>query len=126
MGDLREVVFDADHPAALARFWASVLDGYAVRPYDDEEVARLAALGFTPETDPTGMVDGPGPSLCFHRVGGPSPSRNRVHLDVQVEDRTAEATRLTGLGATVVREAEGYTVLRDPEGNNFCIVGPRL
>jgi hypothetical protein len=53
MGRLKEIVFDADHPAALARFWAAVIDGYAIRPYDDEEIARLAGLGFTPETDPT-------------------------------------------------------------------------
>ena len=51
MGALKEIVIDADHPASLARFWAAVLDGYAVRPYDEGEIARLAALGFTPETD---------------------------------------------------------------------------
>ena len=122
MGALKEIVIDADHPASLARFWAAVLDGYAVRPYDEGEIARLAALGFTPETDPTVMVDGPGPSLCFQIKPGPRPERNRVHVDVTAADRDAEIVRLTGLGATFVREAEGYTVMRDPEGNNFCLV----
>ena len=122
MGQLKEIVIDAEHPAALARFWVEVLEGYAIRAYDDEEIARLAALGFTPETDPTVMVDGPGPSLCFQIMPGPRHERNRVHLDVTVDDRDAEIVRLIGVGATIAREAEGYTVMRDPEGNNFCLV----
>ena len=58
---ISEIVIDALHPAALARFWAAALDGYAVRPYDAAEVARLAAMGRTPETDPQVAVDGPAP-----------------------------------------------------------------
>ena len=42
---LKQVVVDCAAPAALARFWAAALDGFAVRPYDDAEVARLAELG---------------------------------------------------------------------------------
>ena len=122
MGKLREIVFDADHPAALARFWVEVLDGYAIRPYDDAEIARLAALGFTPETDPTVMVDGPGPILCFQVMPGERHARNRVHLDISVPDRRAAVTRLVGLGASIARELDGCTVMRDPEGNNFCVV----
>jgi hypothetical protein len=125
MGTLKEIVIDAEHPAALARFWVEVLDDYAVRAYDDEEVARLAKLGFTPETDPTVMVDGPGPSFCFQIMPGPRPERNRVHVDVTVSDRKAEVARLMGLGATIARELNGCTVMRDPEGNNFCLVDPR-
>jgi hypothetical protein len=56
---LKQVVVDCAAPAALARFWAAALDGFAVRPYDDAEVARLAELGYTPETDPGVIVDGP-------------------------------------------------------------------
>jgi hypothetical protein len=125
MGTLKEIVIDAEHPAALARFWVEVLDDYAVRAYDDEEVARLAKLGFTPETDPTVMVDGPGPSFCFQIMPGLRPERNRVHVDVTVSDRKAEVARLMGLGATIARELNGCTVMRDPEGNNFCLVDPR-
>lgn len=121
MGRLKEIVIDADHPASLARFWAEALEGYSVRDYDAAEIARLASLGFTPETDPTVMVDGPGPSLCFQRMNGPRPARNRIHLDVSAADRPAEVLRLLALGARLVREAEGYTVLHDPEGNNFCV-----
>lgn len=125
MAHLREIVFDCDHPAALARFWAAALDGYAVRPYDEAEIARLAALGFTPETDPTVMVDGPGPQLCFQKVLERRYDNNRVHLDIETNDRAAEVQRLLALGATVAREADGYTVLRDPEGNQFCVVEGR-
>jgi hypothetical protein len=122
MGRLKEIVIDSDAPAALARFWSAVLDGYQIMPYDAAEIARLARLGFTPETDPSVMVVGPGPRLCFHLRRGPRPDRNRVHLDIAVPDRAAEIVRLKALGATFLREGDGYTVLRDPEGNNFCLV----
>ena len=41
MAWLREIVIDCDHPAALARFWAAAIDGYAVRAYDEAEIAML-------------------------------------------------------------------------------------
>jgi hypothetical protein len=120
---VREVVFDCHHPAALARFWAELLDGFAVRPYDDEEIARLAALGLTPETDPNVMVDGPDLKLCFQKTD-PEPaargSKNKVHLDLSVDDRAVAVSKATSLGATVVESFEGSTWLRDPEDNDFC------
>jgi hypothetical protein len=122
---LRELVFDCERPAALARFWTAVLDGYGVRAYDDAEVARLAAIGRTPETDPTVMVDGPGPVLCFQETPRRVPGERRLHVDVAAADRRREVRRLQGLGASVEREAEGYTVMRDPEGNAFCVVDDR-
>ena len=125
MGKLREIVIDADHPAALARFWAAAIDGYAVRPYDDAEIARLAALGLTPETDPTVLVDGPGPIICCQLRSGPRPERNRVHLDLAAADRPAEIARLRALGATLWFEQAGFTVMRDPEGNQFCVADAR-
>jgi hypothetical protein len=122
MARLKEIVVDADHPASLARFWAEAVDGYAIRPYDKEEIARLATLGLTPESDPTVMVDGPGPTLCFQLKAGPRLARNRVHLDLAHADRPAEVARLLALGASRMREGEGYTVLYDPEGNQFCVI----
>jgi hypothetical protein len=125
MGTLSEIVFDCERPAALARFWAALLDGYAVRPYDAAEIARLAALGLTPETDPTVLVDGPGPSLCFQQVPGRRYDNNRLHLDISVTDRKAAVARAVALGASEAREAATYTVLRDPEGNQFCLAERR-
>lgn len=121
-GRLDQIVFDCARAAQLARFWAAVLDGYAVRPYDEAEIARLAALGFTPDTDPVVMVDGPGPTLCFHEIAR-GRTQGRLHLDVAVDDPAAARDRLLSLGATPVREADGYTVMADPEGNHFCLVG---
>jgi hypothetical protein len=125
MGRFKEIVVDADLPSRLARFWEQALTDYAIRPYDDAEIARLAALGLTPETDPSVLLDGPGPELCFQKMEGPRPERNRIHFDIEAEDRAAEVARLLALGATHLRETEGFTVLRDPEGNQFCVVGRR-
>ena len=126
MGVINEIVFDCDKPAVLAKFWAQILDGYDVRPYDEDEIARLAALGLTPETDTTVMVDGPGPSLCFQNVDGRVYDNNRVHMDIEVTDRTSEVDRLKEAGATLDRVLPTYTVMRDPEGNQFCLVDPRI
>jgi hypothetical protein len=125
MGKIQEIVFDCDKPSKLAAFWAGLLEGYAIRPYDEAEIARLAALGLTPETDPTVMVDGPGPSICFQNVEGRRPDNNRVHFDVEVDDRSAEVQRLISAGAETVRVLPTYTVMRDPEGNQFCLVDRR-
>jgi len=122
MGRLKEIVIDADYPAMLARFWIEALDEYDLMAYDDAEIARLAALGLTPETDPSVMAVGPGPRLCFQLRKGERPLRNRLHFDIATADPIAEVSRLLALGATVVRETDDYTVLNDPEGNNFCVV----
>src|SRR5918995_115011 len=108
MGTIREIVFDCEAAPALARFWAAILDGYALRPYDQAEIDRLAKLGLTPETDPTVLVDGPGPILCFQQVPDRKYENNRVHLDIAVADRRQEVRRALKLGAEVVRQAPAY------------------
>lgn len=131
MARILEIVIDAVHPAALARFWAAALDGYAVRSYDVSEIARLAAVGRTPETDPSVAVDGPGPTLFFQETSTLESSKNRLHFDLvggaRAEDgaRAEEIRRLRALGATVREEREGFSVLQDPEGNEFCVRDPR-
>lgn len=121
MAAFKGIVVDSLQPARLARFWAAALDGYAVRPYDEAEIARLAALGFTPETDPSVMVDGPGPTLCFHIKKDRTAVRGRLHLDTVAKNRPAETARLVALGATVRDFHDTYTVMLDPEGNAFCV-----
>ncbi|MBB5786927.1 VOC family protein [Jiangella mangrovi] len=124
MAALREIVVDCENAPGLARFWAAVLDGYDVLPYDDAEIERLAGLGFTPETDPTVGVGGPGPTLFFQQVPEPKSVKNRVHLDVEAPDRAAEVDRLVALGASVHSVHDRWTVLLDPEGNEFCVSQP--
>ena len=125
MAWIQDVVFDCAHPASLARFWAAVLDGYAVAPYDAAELARLRAKGILSiEDDPTVLVEAEGgvrPRLFFQRVPEARAVKNRVHLDLRAEDTDAELARLTALGAKVVSEYDGHTLLTDPEGNEFCL-----
>ncbi|GAB3741844.1 VOC family protein [Microlunatus parietis] len=124
MAALREIVIDCRHAPSLAQFWAQVLDGYDVLPYDEAEITRLAGLGLTPETDPTVAVGGPGPTLFFQQVPEPKITKNRLHLEVEAPDRSAEVDRLLGLGASVHQVREGWTTLLDPEGNEFCVSDP--
>jgi len=121
MARIKEIVIDALNPAALARFWAAVLDDYAVRPYDAAEIARLAARGYTPETDPSVALDGSGPTIFFQKTEARKAARNRIHLDLHSASRADEVTRLCALGATVRDMHEAHTVMLDPEGNEFCV-----
>ena len=125
MGRIETITVDAEHPASLARFWAAALEDYAVRAYDDAEIERLAALGLKPETDPTVMVDGPGPTLCFQKMPGKTSGRNRWHIDLRGTSRRSEVDRLCKLGASVREVHDGWTTLLDPEGNPFCVLGDR-
>jgi hypothetical protein len=63
---IHDVVFDCQRPAVLARFWSSVLEGYAVGAYDEAELSRLREMGIDdPMDDPTVLVEpvGGGPRL---------------------------------------------------------------
>ena len=126
MAQLRDIVIDCSHPASLARFWAAALDGYAVAPYDDEEIERLRSLGITDlEDDPSVLIEGPGPTMFLQRVPEAKQVKNRAHLDLVAEDIEAEVGRLVSLGATVAGYYESHVTLTDPQGNEFCVMRPR-
>ena len=126
---IKSITFDCARPARLARFWAAAL-GYSVRAYDADEIERLRARGIHDvEDDPSVAIDPPagrGPTLFFTKVPEPKTVKNRVHLDLRpAEDMDAEVARLTELGAAVVRvrqeDDRRWTVMADPEGNEFCV-----
>ncbi|WP_089158014.1 VOC family protein [Micromonospora sp. NBS 11-29] len=108
------LVVDARDPSRLARWWAEAL-GYQVitdRP-DEVEIRR------TPETLP---------GLVFVPVAEPKPGKNRLHIDLRPADQEAEVERLVDMGARHVDIGQGdveWTVLADPEGNEFCVLAAR-
>ena len=123
---LHDVVFDSRHPASAARFWAAALDDYEVAPYDETELARLRNMGILdPEDDPSVLVEAPGgtPRFFFQLVPEPKTVKNRIHLDRRCESVGAELERLRQLGVTLVAEYGDHLLLRDPEGNEFCLFG---
>ena len=122
MARFTQLVIDSRAPTSLARFWAAALDDFEIREYDDAEIARLAEMGRTPETDPCAIVDGPTFEICFQEQAAPSAGKRAVHLDISTPDRLEERDRLVSLGASIVQEFDRHTWMRDPEGNDFCIV----
>ena len=124
MAQLKEIVIDALNPPTLGRFWAAALDDYTMRPYNAAEITRLASLGLTPQTDPSVALDGDGPTLFFQKSQQVKVGRNRIHLDLRCESRGGEVARLERLGATVRDVHQTYTVMLDPEGNEFCVQDP--
>jgi predicted enzyme related to lactoylglutathione lyase len=66
--------------------------------------------------------------MGLQQVPEPRVGKNRVHVDFRADDREVEIRRLLGLGATVLDEQQEvpglrWTVLADPEGNEFCVAG---
>jgi predicted enzyme related to lactoylglutathione lyase len=105
------VVLDCQDPAALAPFWMRAL-GYRVAASVETYVVLV----------PT---EGGGPPFLLQRVPEAKVGKNRMHVDLEVEDIDAEAAALMALGATRVSvsplEEFGtrWATLRDPEGNEF-------
>jgi Glyoxalase-like domain len=73
-----------------------------------------------------------GPGLVFVPVPESKSGKNRLHLDLAPhvsDDRDAEIDRLIGLGARRIDVGQGdhvsWTVLADPEGNEFCVLSSR-
>ena len=67
-----------------------------------------------------------GPKVLLQQVSEAKSAKNRLHLDLHVEDPTAEAARLEALGATLVQRVDEFGFfwfsMLDPEGNEFCVV----
>jgi hypothetical protein len=119
MSRLKDVCIDCADPWSLAHWWAEML-GYQVRPYTDADLAALREQGFDrPEDDPSVAVDPideAGPSFWFNRVPEPKAAKNRVHIDVY-----GDVDELVSRGAALVHRIERWTVMTDPEGNEFCV-----
>jgi len=114
---LHHIVIDAHDLPGLARFWTQAL-GWRILSEREREIVIGPA-----QDAPVGM--------CFMPVTGPKTVKNRVHLDLtsSAEDREQEIDRLVALGARPVdigqTGTESWTVLADPEGNEFCVVRPK-
>jgi len=58
----------------------------------------------------------------MRKVDPPPMAKRPLHLDLSSENRAGEVERLVGLGASVEEELEAHSWMRDPEGNDFCVV----
>jgi hypothetical protein len=113
---VESLTIDCHEPRPLADFWCAVL-GYELEGEDDEGAWIR---------DPTRR----GWPMLFLIVPEGKTVKNRLHLDLSPPSKMAdEVARLEAAGATSVRYvAEGgsfWTVMADPEGNEFCVLrGP--
>ncbi len=123
------IVVNCADVAAQAHWWAEALDWEIVYEAEDEVVIvprwqadDEEALPFERQT----------PGMVFVPVPEPKTVKNRIHIDLaphSTQDRSAEIQRLLDLGATPVDVGQGpdvtWTVLADPEGNEFCVLSAR-
>jgi hypothetical protein len=143
-----QICVDCAHPHDLADWWAQVLR-WEVETQDEEFIRRMVAEGQATEADTTlhrgrlvwssGAAINPGespsasrhqPRILFQAVPEPKTVKNRLHWDLREPDadddrRAVELKRLLALGATTIGEGRQgpwtWTVLQDPEGNEFCL-----
>ena len=107
---IRQTTFDCQDPSKLAKFWSAATGCEIAADYGD----------FL-------MVDS-NPALRFQRVEDPTPGKNRMHIDGNGSGREALVERLKGLCAVELdtHEEPGlvWTVMQDPEKNEFCVGSP--
>jgi Glyoxalase-like domain len=119
---LVRLVADAVSPAALAGFWSALLDWPAAGESGGE--VHIEPAGF--RYPGAGAVP-----LLFVPVPEPKAGQNRVHLHLassSPEHQAALVRRARDLGATpadIGQRDVPWTVLADPEGNEFCVLEPR-
>ena len=111
------IVLDASDPERLAEFWCSLL---GVEVLDRLDEGRYLVLS---------IPDGDRPGIALQLVPEPKAGKNRMHLDLMVEDLDVATALVSELGGSwrepdETRELEGYRwrCMADPEGNEFDIV----
>jgi predicted enzyme related to lactoylglutathione lyase len=98
-----------------AQFWSAAL-GYGIGDVDRDNTY----LDLIP---PAATM----PIIFLQRVSEPRLAKNRMHLDLYVDDPEATVAKLHGLGATSIGEprtgSEGgwWQVMGDLDGNEFCV-----
>jgi len=105
---LHALVVDSVDPAAQARWWGDVYGAAAVPAEDGHHELR--------------NIPGAPFSMVFRAVSEPKTVKNRIHWDV-----TGDPQLLINAGASLLRPQDGeirWTVLADPEGNEFCAFLP--
>jgi predicted enzyme related to lactoylglutathione lyase len=111
-----EVTVDCHDPEVVAAFWSQLL----AIPVDEPPLPGWARTGPT--------VAG-GPVLNFQPVSEPKVGKSRLHLDVWTDDLRSTSEWVSAHGGTFSGEVHVYdegtvAVMRDPEGTEFCLVGP--
>ena len=108
---LAMVTIDTDDAVGLSNWWRDAFGATVLEENDGWFV--VLSLG-----------DG-APLLAFQKVDDPTPGKNRIHLDLITEDRTAMVQQLVDAGATLIAEREmpgmSWVTLADPAGNEFCV-----
>ncbi|MBW8483469.1 VOC family protein [Actinomadura parmotrematis] len=113
-GPIAAVVVDCADPRALARFWGEAMGWTAHETTGDHVRLRSPA--------------NVGPYLEFLRTPAARTWWNRLHLDLapdRGDDKAAHVARLQALGAAPADIGQGdvpWTVMADPEGNEFCVL----
>ncbi|MEX0990224.1 MAG: VOC family protein [Actinomycetota bacterium] len=113
---LDSVTIDCHDPERLASFWASIFG--AVEQWRGGDPVQYVDLG---ETEGS-------PVLRFQRVPERKTVKNRIHLDLHVDDIEEACGQIIALGGARVAQNDlneydvAFRVMLDPESNEFCLI----
>lgn len=108
---LHMITIDCADATTLSRWWADALGGEVL-----EENDGWFCIVKIPDWPM---------NLGFQKVEHPTPGKNRAHLDLGGDNSAEQVSRLVAAGATVIDTHSmgdySWTVLADPEENQFCV-----
>ena len=113
MTGFSSIAVDCTDAERLGQFWVDLLGGSIEIDQDGDAIVRAPGV----------------PRLDFLQVPEGKTGKNRLHLDLAVSDMNDATRQAISLGATRaddVYDGERWTVLRDPEGNEFCLLPPGI
>jgi hypothetical protein len=98
-----ELIVDADDPEAITQWWGGV---FGLEPRNEGEdwwwLEEVPGLGCD--------------AVVFQPVPEPKTAKNRMHWDLY-----GDVDDFVSRGAKVLQVLPNWTVMADPEGNEFCV-----
>lgn len=144
MGHRFQVCIDCSDPHVLAEWWAETMS-WQVEPQDESFIRLMIEQGHATEAEtreyrgalvwrsgsaihPDTPAGPDRPRWLFQEVPEGKTAKNRVHMDIRIEEGTdvdAFRASLLARGATKLHEGRQgphiWFTMADPEGNEFCV-----
>ncbi len=113
IGRFEAVVIDVNDMKRAEAFWSAVIgEGFGPSVQAEYRRATLAS----------------GLNVVLQHVPETKAGKNRVHVDIEVDDLQEGLSSVQALGGSFVGEVDngqgGFVVCADPDGNEFCLVLP--
>ena len=116
IGRLSKIYVDVSDLERSGKFWGELLGLEPGQPRRDSGGGRFVDVGGHEGTTPLVLQEVPEKHIV----------KNRLHLDINVSDLDGAIAGVVSAGGSKVRDMESrFTVMADPDGNEFCLIPER-